>query len=989
MFAKGKKHGSRLIPSLHCARMTSQEQGFHDFAAFAAKLKGDEKSEAQTFLFHLLEAFNHDPNTLPEDSTFEYRVRFPGERTKFADFVWPGRVLIEMKSRGEKLSRHYQQTFDYWLNLVPHRPPYVVLCNFDEFWIYDFNTQLHEPLDRFKLSELPARHAALNFLYPRKSVPIFGNNWVEVTREAAKDVANVFNSLVARGESRESARRFVLQSVVAMFAEDIGLLPENLFTSLLDECRKAENPTATSYDLIGNLFRQMNDPKPARGGRYAGVDYFNGGLFAKVEPLELQPPAIGLLFEAAKENWSRVQPVIFGTLFEGSLGKEERHALGAHFTYEADIQKIVRPTIVRPWEERIAAGKNVAELLELLRQLRAFRVLDSACGSGNFLFVAYRALRELEQNLLLKLFGQDKRQFEKIGTASGISPKQFFGLDVNDNAVETAKVTLMLARRLATRSAHEFWDAHADVLPGGDTHALQFEKDLPLDNLDANIVCADALFTPWPEVDAIIGNPPFLDARRVTMIHGADYSKRIKAAFPDVPGRADFCVHWFRKAHEVLKPGCRAGLVGTNTVRQNYSREGGLDYVVKNGGIITEAVSTQVWSGESAVHVSLVNWLKKSTKTPADFWLPKTKKLFTQLGDNLDSEWKCEEIPVISAALSADKDVTAALHLRANTNPKFCLEGQQPGHTGFSITKDELKRFSARDSEWRDVIFPFLNGDDFLSNSFKTEPTWLIDFEERDLFAAKRHRDIFAHLEKEVLPDWIRNAEEEKKKTGKTTGEHQDRLQTWWLLKRRRGELISGINKLSRYIICSAVTKRQIFEFISSDVRPSNALKAFLFEDDYSFGIISSGIHWEWFKARCSTLKGDFRYTPDTVFDTFAWPQSPTLKNIRAVAEAALALRTLRHEIMQANGWSLRELYKSLETPGENRLRTAHAALDTAVRAAYGMKASEDILAFLLKLNLELADKEAKGEAITPPGLPAFVPKAADFVSKDCVGVPS
>jgi len=217
--------------------MTSQEQGFHDFAAFAAKLKGDEKSEAQTFLFHLLEAFNHDPNTLPEDSTFEYRVRFPGERTKFADFVWPGRVLIEMKSRGEKLSRHYQQTFDYWLNLVPHRPPYVVLCNFDEFWIYDFNTQLHEPLDRFKLSELPARHAALNFLYPRKSVPIFGNNWVEVTREAAKDVANVFNSLVARGESRESARRFVLQSVVAMFAEDIGLLPENLFTSLLDECR--------------------------------------------------------------------------------------------------------------------------------------------------------------------------------------------------------------------------------------------------------------------------------------------------------------------------------------------------------------------------------------------------------------------------------------------------------------------------------------------------------------------------------------------------------------------------------------------------------------------------------------------------------------------------------------------------------------------------------------------------------------------------------
>jgi len=127
--------------------MTSQERAFHEFADFAAKLKGDEKGEAQTFLFHLLEAFNHDANTLPENSTFEYRVRFSGDKTKYADFVWPGRVLIEMKSRGVKLSKHYQQSFDYWLNLVPHRPPYVVLCNFDEFWIYDFNTQMQEPVD--------------------------------------------------------------------------------------------------------------------------------------------------------------------------------------------------------------------------------------------------------------------------------------------------------------------------------------------------------------------------------------------------------------------------------------------------------------------------------------------------------------------------------------------------------------------------------------------------------------------------------------------------------------------------------------------------------------------------------------------------------------------------------------------------------------------------------------------------------------------------
>ena len=490
--------------------VTSQEKALRDFAAFAAKLNGDEKSEAQIFLLHLLAAFGHNPNTLPEGSIFEYRVRVPGERTKYADFVWPGRTLIEMKSRGVKLSKHYQQTFDYWLHLVPHRPPYVALCNFDEFWIYDFNTQLNEPMDKVPLADLPERHAALNFLFPRAFEPLFAHNWVHVTREAARDVAHAFNSLVARGEDRVRARRFILQCVVAMFAEDIGLLPQDIFTHLLDECRGG----ASSYDLIGGLFRQMNDPNPARAGRYAGVDYFNGGLFATVDPIELTPPELGPLFGAANENnWSYVQPVIFGTLFEGSLGKEERHALGAHFTYESDIQKIVRPTIVRPWDERIAAARTAPDLLALLKELREFRVLDPACGSGNFLFVAYRSLRELEQRLLLHLFAQDKRQFAKVGLASGISPKSFFGIDVNENAVETAKVTLMLARRLAHREAEKFWADHAEELPGQDTHSLEFERDLPLDNLDANILCADALFTRWPEVDAIIGNPPYLGSR--------------------------------------------------------------------------------------------------------------------------------------------------------------------------------------------------------------------------------------------------------------------------------------------------------------------------------------------------------------------------------------------------------------------------------------------------------------------------------------------
>ncbi len=970
--------------------MTSQEQGFHDFAAFAARLKGDEKSEAQTFLFHLLEAFNHDPNTLPENSTFEYRVRFPGQKTKDADFVWPARVLVEMKSRGVKLSRHYQQTFDYWLNLVPHRPPYVVLCNFDEFWIYDFTTQMHEPLDRVPVKDLAARHSALSFLYPRKSTPIFGNNWVDVTREAANDVALAFNEMVHRGEPRERARRFALQCVVSMFSEDIGLLPADLFTGLLEECRRSDNPGATSYDLIGQLFRQMNDAKPARGGRFAGVDYFNGGLFAKVEPIALTPHETGLLLSAAKEDWSKVQPVIFGTLFEASLGKEERHALGAHFTYEADIQKIVRPTIVRPWEERIAAAKTVSESLELLRQLRAFRVLDPACGSGNFLFVAYRALRELEQNLLVKLFLQDKRQFEKVGTASGISPRQFFGLDVNDNAVETAKVTLMLARRLAGRPAHEFWDAHADVLPGADTHALQFEKDLPLDNLDNNLKCADALFTPWPEADTIIGNPPFQSKNKMQQEFGPAYVQKLRKAYPAIPGRADFCVYWFRLAHDHLKPGQRAGLVGTNSIRQNYSRQGGLDHVVSSGGTIVNAVSSQVWSGEAVVHVSLVNWIKGEFKG--------NRTLMKQLGDDRESPWEKIEAPAINSSLSFSTDVGSAKRLKANMEASGCFQGQTHGHAGFLLTAEEAQRLIKEQAQNREVICPFLAGDDLLSTCPPTPTRYVIDFHPHDVLTAARYKRPFDVVKKLVLPERASASKMEaernkevlnKNPKSKVNHHHENFLKHWWLLGWARAEMIRQISQLPRYIICSRVTKRPVFEFASSVVRPNDSMTVFAFADDYSFGILQSGLHWSWFTAKCSTLKGDFRYTSDTVFDTFPWPQSPTLKNIRAVAEAACALRTLRREIMGANGWSLRELYKSLETPGENRLRTAHATLDTAVRAAYGMKPDEDILAFLLKLNLELAETEAKGERITPPGLPPNYPDPRELVTEDCIRPPS
>ena len=213
----------------------------------------------------------------------------------------------------------------------------------------------------------------------------------------------------------------------------------------------------------------------------------------------------------------------------------------------------------------------------------------------------------------------------------------------------------------------------------------------------------------------------------------------------------------------------------------------------------------------------------------------------------------------------------------------------------------------------------------------------------------------------------------------------------WWLLSYPRSELIEKLKQVPRYIVCSRVTKRPIFEFINSTIRPNDALQVFPLADDYSFGILQSNLHWQWFINRCSTLTARFRYTSDTVFDTFPFPQSPTLEQVQQVAQSAVNLRQTRREIMTKNQWSLRELYRNLTNDPQNsdiqKAQQAKEQLDQAVAIAYGMDLKAEPLEFLLNLNLEVTDKEAKGEKVTAPGLPNFVTDLKDFISQDCVGI--
>lgn len=964
--------------------MSAVVENITEFVNYARTLKGDEKGEAQVFCDRLFKAFGH-PGYKEAGATLEFRIKKEsGRGTQFADLVWKPRLLLEMKKGGEKLHLHYRQAFDYWINAVPNRPRHVVLSNFHEFWIYDFDKQLDEPVDTLGLDDLPKRYTALNFLFPDNREPIFGNDREAVSRRAADQMAELFKRLHRRtGEpiARAQAQRFVLQAVVAMFAEDIDLLPSGTVQSIVNDCL---DHNQSPFDLFGGLFRQMNSPNPATAGRFKNIRYFNGGLFSTIEPIELKRNELDLLGGrdgAASKDWSKVNPAIFGTLFQHSMDAKERHALGAHFTSEADIQRIVGPTIVRPWRQRIDAAKSGADLLALRRELAEFRVLDPACGSGNFLYVAFRELARLDLRIMTRLKETlSSREFQRRApTLCIVTPRQFYGIELDPFGVELAKVTLMLAKKLALDEAASTLDVTQEQMALGGSDAL------PLDNLDDNIRCQDALFVDWPETDVIVGNPPYQSKNKMQAEMDRTYINRLRQRYPEIDGRADYCVYWFRRAHDHLGEGQRAGLVGTNTIRQNYSREGGLDYIIAQNGVITEAVSSMIWPGEAVVHVSIVNWIKGSQRG--------NKRLYTQEGNDISTGWRHEDFDEIGPALSFNLDVTQAKVIDANVKGG-CFQGQTHGHKGFLMTPNDAKLLIGAEQRYADVLYPFIVADDFIGEKNAKPTRYVIDFHGKELLEAQSYLKAYKRVEETVLP--TRKAAAEKERTrnktaldadpdAKTNKHHANFLRQWWSLSYPREDMLAAISPLRRYIICGRVTKRPIFEFVSTGIRANDACIVFSYDDDYSFGILQSELHWIWFVNRCSTLKSDFRYTSNTVFDTFPWPQSPSVKAVRSVADAANALRQSRNKLRAQHNLSFRELYRSLELPGQHPLKNAHDALDQAVAAAYGMPKSCDPLAFLLALNATVAKEENAGNPIEGPGLPSCITDPASFVTQDCI----
>lgn len=324
----------------------------------------------------------------------------------------------------------------------------------------------------------------------------------------------------------------------------------------------------------------------------------------------------------------------------------------------------------------------------------------------------------------------------------------------------------------------------------------------------------------------------------------------------------------------------------------------------------------------------------------------------------------------------------------------MCFQGQVPGLDGYLISaKDGIKILEEHPS-YNKVLKPHLIAEELLASVASQPQRFIIDFTGIEINEASAYKQLFKILEKEVLPErkkFMEWQEEENKKVlkrnpkAKVNTHHIHFYNRWWQLAYGREDMLERFETITRYIACSGVSKRDVFEFVSTAITPNAAVFAFAFDDDYSFGIIQSKFHWDWWRARCSTFEARFRYTANTVWDTFPFPQHPTQIQAEAVAKAAVGLRAYRNKMIEQHRLTLRELYTSLETPGKNPLKDLHAALDEAVMQAYGFSTAKDILTQLLQLNLEVAALEAKEKEVTPPGLPSWIKNREQFVTEDCV----
>ncbi len=881
---------------MFAAPMTIQE-----FIAKWRKVELKERSAAQTHFIDLCRVFDH-PDPVTADPTgdsfcFEKGAAKHGGGDGFADVWKRGAFGIEYKGKHKDLTDAYDQLLRYRDAL--ENPPLLLCCDLDRIVIHTNFTGTVSATYDIPLEALaePRNIEIMRAVFHDPDALRPGRTSTAVTQDAARHFAEIAAAMRARGLDPAAVAHFLDRLVFCLFAEDTRLLPDMVFSRIVTQ---AAGDPARFCKILAQLFDTM-----ATGGDFGlePIRHFNGNLFDDRTVLDLTADEVKRITAAATLDWSAVDPSIFGTLFERGLDPNTRAQLGAHFTSREDIELVVDAVVMAPlrreWAEtkaiverllttgrktaadatkaqakplsaaamRKARGEADSILHQFLTRLRAVKILDPACGSGNFLYVALLRLKDLEKEAAVTFPGE-----HGLGSyLPGVSPLQLYGIETNAYAHDLAQMTVWIGWLQWIRA-----------------NGFGFPDSPILRPLTDNIRRMDSILAPdgtepdWPKVDFIIGNPPFLGSRFMRGELGEDYCKRLFRLYQDrLGGRPDLCCYWFEKARAHIATGnCkRAGLLATQGIRGGTNRK--VLQRIKDTGEIFWAMTDRPWMLDGAVvHVSMIAFDAKE-----------------EASRTLDGA----SVSAINANLTAGTDVTAAASRSRNQGIAF--QGNIKRGSFDLPAADSLALLTCGGNPNgrpnSDVMFPYVNASDL---STKGRGVWIIDFARLPESDAMQYERPFAHVRTVVQPERIAT-------------EDADAIKTWWMHWRTRPELSAAIAPLPRFVATPRVSKHRFFCWLTPPVYPDCAVVVFARSDDYSFGVLHSRTHEVWSLSQGTQLRekeSGFRYTPTTCFETFPFPEAQAERDA-AIATAAKELNERRETWLTPPDWTRPEV---LEFPG-------------------------------------------------------------------------
>ncbi len=861
----------------------------------------------------------------------------------------------------------------------------------------------------------------------------------EVTRAVARSLASVSKyvedglkpklagkSQREKSEEIEEAALFLMRILFCMFAEDIGLLPKDKFSEFL---RRAESNDKLFQNQLADLWQKMGAPNISPRFAHAveeEVRYFNGGLFSETaRTYPLGGYVIHDLYEAARQNWKKVEPAIFGTLLEQALSAEERAKLGAHYTPRPYVETLVRATIMDVLEpewavidERIStsiiaseakqskdsgsprgfAARDDGEASEALALATAFhdrlasiRVLDPACGTGNFLYVSMELMQALEARVIetVQTLGGDAKP--KVG------PHQFYGLEKNPRAAKIAELVLWIGW-LRNRLHDDPDSVPQPVLaesaninfgrPGGYDAVLKMD-DLGKPDLETPVI------PDWPETEFIVGNPPFIGGKDLRDRLGSDYAEALWKANSRVPKSADFVMQWWdRAAHTLVtkdSPLIRFGFVTTNSITQEFSRR-----------VIANYLASSLVGEDQGGRLSLVMAIPdhpwtKATKDAAAVRIAMTvaergagegelREVTKEIGLATDEPWVelASTHAPIDAGLSTSANPQTAVALAANQG--IASRGVQLMGAGFIISSQKARDLGLGvRTDLERHIRTYVNGRDLLQSPRDAMVIDLLGLTEQQV--RQKFPEVYEHLLLHVwdYKEW--NAKEKQwEVVGRKYNNRDSYVKYWWVFGEPRRELRPALSGLERYIATVEISKHQIFQFLDGDILPDNRVVVVASNDPFHLGVLQWSGHAEWALKAGGTLEDRPSYSKSLVFDPFPFPE-PVAERRTKIAELAEELdATRKAALVETDKLTMTELYNlraklrsgvPMDDKDQRRATKARAAivdrlheqLDQAVADAYGWGPEwaagalgpSEIVTRLVALNHERAAEEATG----------------------------